>query len=180
MLRSSMLLPAVALLIISSTGCDAGKQVADAGKQMADAGGGAVQNMADAAQNAAGEIGVDMAGMMSKATEALSGVEGGSEMLKQLTEMFGTATKTFSGVTDAASATAALPELGKLTESFGGMSQKFGALPDVAKGAVAGIFQSSMEQLKPIIDKIMAIPGVEAILKPAVEALMGKLDAFKA
>lgn len=48
------------------------------------------------------------------------------------------------------------------------------------KSAVAGVFQSSIAQLKPIIEKIMAIPGVEAILKPAIDALMSKLDAFKA
>jgi hypothetical protein len=30
-----------------------------------------------------------------------------------------------------------------------------------------------------MLDKIMAIPGVDAIIKPAIDALMAKLDAFK-
>lgn len=48
-----------------------------------------------------------------------------------------------------------------------------------SKGAVSSVFQSSLGQLKPIIEKVMSIPGVEAVLKPAIDALMSKLDAFK-
>ena len=156
-----------AFLFVVSVGCSP-----EAAKEMTD-------KAAAGAKEAAGDIGGGVSGMMGKATEALSGVEGGSEMLKQVTELFGTATKTLGGVKDADSATAALPELGKLTEGFGGMTEMFGKLPDAAKGAVSGVFQSSLGQLQPIIDKVMAIPGVEAILKPAIDALMSKLEAFK-
>lgn len=149
----------------------------EAAKEMT---GNAASGVADAAKNAADGVGAGMSDMMGKATEALSGVEGGSDMLKQVSELFGTATKTLSGVKDAESASAALPELGKLTEGFGGMSEMFGKMPEAAKTAVAGIFQSSLGQLKPVIDKVLAIPGVETILKPAIDALMAKLDAFKA
>ena len=149
-----------AFLFVVSVGCSP-----EAAKEMTD-------KAAASAKEAAGDIG-------GKATEALSGVEGGSEMLTKVTELFGTATKTLGGVKDADSATAALPELGKLTEGFGGMTEMFGKLPDAAKGAVSGVFKSSLGQLQPIIDKVMAIPGVEAILKPAIDALMSKLEAFK-
>ena len=101
-------------------------------------------------------------------------------MLKQATELFGTATKTFSGVTDEATANAALPEISKLTESFGGLGDLYAKLPDAAKSAVASVFQNSLGDLKPMLDKVLAIPGVEAILKPAIEAMLQKLDAFKA
>lgn len=153
----------LAAIVVFSVGCSP-----EAAKQAADKAGG----MAEAAKGAAG----DLAG---KASEALSGVEGGSEMLKQVTELFGKATSTLTGVKDAESATAALPDLGKLTEGFGGMTEMFSKMPDAAKTAVAGVFKSSLEQLQPIIDKVMAIPGVEAILKPAIDAMMSKLEAFK-
>ncbi len=173
---------ALVALIVLSVGCspEVAKDMADkTAGGMADAAKG-VDAGASEMMGKATEVGGSMSDMMGKATEALSGVEGGSDMLKQVTEMFGTATKTLSGITDADSATAALPDLGKLTEGFGGMSEMFGKLPDAAKVAVSGIFQSSIGQLKPIIDKIMAIPGVESIIKPAIDALMSKLDAFKA
>ena len=172
--RSLTLVAASATLMVVLGGCSGDV------KEISKMGGDAAQSMTDAAKNAAGEMGADMSVMMGKATEALASVEGGSEMLKQVTELFGKATSTFTAIKDEASANSALPELSKLTESFGGMSEKFGALPDAAKTAIAGIFQSSIGQLKPILEKVMAIPGVEAILKPAVEALMGKLEAFKA
>lgn len=156
-----------AFLFIVSVGCSP-----EAAKEMTD-------KAAASAKEAAGDIGGGVSGMMDKATEALSGVEGGSEMLKQVTDLFASATKTLSGVKDADSATAALPDLGKLTEGFGGMTEMFSKLPDAAKVAVGGVFQSSLGQLQPIIDKVMAIPGVEAILKPAIDALMSKLEAFK-
>jgi hypothetical protein len=121
-----------------------------------------------------------MKDLLSKATESLSSVEGGADMLKGITDSFGSITKTLGSVKDEASATAALPDLSKLTETFGGMTEKFGVLPEAAKSAVAGIFASSLGELKPMLDKILAIPGVEAILKPAIDALMEKLGAFKA
>jgi hypothetical protein len=168
MVRSLLALTA---LFLVSAGCSP-----EATKEMA---GNAAGEMANAAKGAAGEMGAGMADMMGKATEALAGVEGGSDMLKNITEMFGTATSTLNGIKDADTATAALPELGKLTEGLGGMSDMFGKLPDAAKSAVSGIFQSSLGQLKPIIDKILAIPGVETIVKPAIDALLSKLDGFK-
>jgi hypothetical protein len=121
-----------------------------------------------------------MKDLLSKATESLSSVEGGADMLKGITDSFGSITKTLGSVKDEASATAALPDLSKLTETFGGMTEKFGVLPEAAKSAVAGIFASSLGELKPMLDKILAIPGVEAILKPAIDALMEKLATFKA
>ncbi len=161
----------IATLVVVSVGCSP-----EAAKTMTDK---AADGVTGAAQGAAEGLGAGMTDMMGKATEALSGVEGGADMLKQVTELFGSATKTLSGVTDVDSATAALPDLGKLTEGFGGMTEMFNKMPDAAKGAVTGVFQSSLEQLKPIIDKVMAIPGVEAVLKPAIDALMSKLDSFK-
>ncbi len=134
------------------------------------------------AKGAAGEMAkaTGMDEMMGKATDALKSVEGGSDMLKSVTETFTKMTSKFSGITNADSATAALPDISKLTETFGGFTETFGKLPVAAKGAVSGVFASALEQLKPIMDKVLAIPGVESILKPAVDTLMSKLGAFKA
>lgn len=142
----------------------------EAAKQAAD-------KAAAKAKEATSEVGAELA---NKATEALSGVEGGSDMLKQATEMFGKLTGTLSEVKDADTANNAVGEITKLTEGFGGMTDMFGKMPDAAKSAVAGVFGESVAKLKPIIEKVMAIPGVEAVLKPAIDGLMSKLEAFKA
>lgn len=152
--------------------------MADATKGMKEA----TKTMAEEAKAAVGDAikASGMSEMLSKATEALASVEGGSDMLKNVQESFGKLTSTLSSITDGETATAALPQLSQLTESFGGMNDLFGKLPDAAKGAVSGVFGSAISELKPILDKIMAIPGVDAIIKPAIDGLMAKLDAFKA
>jgi hypothetical protein len=168
MSRILSIVAVLSLVGFVTVGCspEAQKKVADAASQKA---GEAV----DAAKSSMGDV-------MSKATDALASVEGGSDMLKQITELFGTATKTIGGVTDEASANTALPEINKLTDSFGGLTDLYAKLPDAAKAAVANVFQNSLGDLKPTLDKVLAIPGVEAILKPAIEALMQKLATFKA
>ena len=164
---------------------DSAASMAESAASMADATKGiteATKTMADEAKAAVGDAikATGMSEMLGKATEALSSVEGGADMLKNVQESFGKLTSTLSAITDGESATAALPQLSQLTESFGGMSDLFGKLPDAAKGAVSGVFGSAISELKPMLDKIMAIPGVDAIIKPAIDALMAKLDAFKA
>ncbi|MBU6173463.1 MAG: hypothetical protein KGQ60_06640 [Planctomycetes bacterium] len=120
-----------------------------------------------------------MSDLVKKATDSLASVEGGADMLKSITDSLGLITTTLGSVKDADSATAAVPELKKLTDTFGGMTDKFGGLTDAAKGAVSGIFTSALGDLKPIVDKLLAIPGVEAILKPTIDGLMEKLISFK-
>jgi hypothetical protein len=165
----SLLAVSLAALVLLNVGCDA----KDAAKDMAGKAGDAAKGAVSDAAGGAGD-------MLGKASEALTGVEGGAEMLAQVKDMFGKLTTTLGDVKDADSATAAVPELSKLTDGLGGMTDMFGKMPDAAKGAVSGVFKSSIEQLKPILDKVMAIPGVEAILKPAIDALMSKLAAFTA
>ncbi len=162
----SILSATLAAVLLFTAGCEEAKKAAD--------------QAASSASSAAADAKAGAGDLMGKATEALAGVEGGSEMLKQVTEMFGKVTSTLGTVKDADTANAALPELSKLTEGFGGMTDMFGKMPEAAKTAVAGVIKSSLDQLKPIVEKVMAIPGVEAILKPAIDGLMSKLDAFKA
>jgi hypothetical protein len=154
-------------------GCDAAKQQAG--------------NMANQASSAVAEKGKelaakagDMTDLLSKANESLGSVEGGSEMLQKVQDSFGSLTKIVTGIKDEATAKSALPDLGGLTDSFGGMTDGFQKLPAAAKGIVAKIFESSVATIKPLIDKAMELPGVGAILKPAIETLMSKLGEFKA
>jgi len=158
------------------------KGMADGAASMTEAAKETTKEMAEEAKAAVGDAvkASGMSEMLAKATESLASVQGGSDMLKSVQESFGKLTSTLSGITNGETATAALPQISQLTESFGGMSDLFGKLPDAAKEAVSGVFGSAISELKPILDKIMAIPGVDSIIKPAIDALMAKLDSFKA
>lgn len=85
---------------------------------------------------------------------------------------------TFTTVTDAESATAALPQLTEATSKLGTISELFNQLPDSAKSAISNIAANKITSLQPIIDRIIEIPGVGPVLKPAIDSLMAKLATF--
>jgi hypothetical protein len=97
---------------------------------------------------------------------------------KSATDLFGGLTSVLQGVTDEASAKAALPEL----EGFGPMletlTKEAGGLPAEEKAPFAEFVGKNLGLLQKVIDTVMAIPGVKDVLgtvvTPMVEAL-GKL-----
>ena len=88
--------------LVANVGCtpEASKKMDSMGKDAVGAAKGAAGDMAKS---------TGLGDMMGKAQDALKSVDGGSDMLKSVTETFGKATTTFKGITDADSATAALP-----------------------------------------------------------------------
>jgi hypothetical protein len=97
---------------------------------------------------------------------------------KTATELFGGLTKTLTGVTDEATAKAALPEL----EGFGPLLERLqaeaGELPAEEKAPFGEFVGKNLGLLQKVIDTAMKIPGVKeilgAVVTPMVEAL-GKL-----
>lgn len=87
---------------------------------------------------------------------------------------------TFTNVTDVESAKAALPQLKEATSKLGALSELFNKLPESGKSAISGTASNQVSNLQPIIDKVTAIPGVGAVLKPATDSLMQALSAFTA
>jgi hypothetical protein len=188
----------IALVSVSMLGCtpeavkkaeEMNKDAVSAAKNAADSAKDAAQSAASSAKDAASaatEMAKDAAAaaglddLYKKATESLASVEGGEAMLKGIQESLGKITSTLGSVTDGDTAKAAAPVVSQLTETFGSMNDAFGKLPDAAKGVVANIFATATKDIKPVIDKVLAIPGVEEVLKPALEGLMAKLNGFKA
>ncbi len=127
----------------------------------------AVQDASEAGQealNAAQEAmpeGVDL-------SEITGGIEG----------IFGKATETFSGVTDLDSATAAVPALEDVGSQVSGLTDVIGRLPDAAKGPVGSVISNGLSALQPIIDKVIAIPGVGPILEPIVGPMLETLSSL--
>ena len=83
-----------------------------------------------------------------------------------------------SGVKDAATAQSALPGLTKATSEFDQLNGLLSQLPAEARKALADTFASLRPNLTQLFDKVLAIPGVGAIVKPAIDAINAKLDAL--
>ncbi len=94
----------------------------------------------------------------------------------QLDGVFGSASGALSGITDADSATAALPQLTEASEGASQFGEVFKRLPDAAKGPLATMMQGGISALQPLIEKASALPGVGPIIEPVVGPMLGSLS----
>ncbi len=105
---------------------------------------------------------------------------GGVDIGQQVQDSMASLQTTLTGITDAASATAALP---KLEEISGGLDKVAGAAGQLSaeqKAALSALVGPMMPTLNGLFDKVLAIPGVSDILKPAIDALKAKLTSLAA
>ena len=82
------------------------------------------------------------------------------------------------GVSDAASAKAVLPELEKRAEELDKLRERSVNLPADNKSALAALLAAARPTLEGLFDKVLAIPGVDGIAKPDIDALRAKLDSL--
>ena len=85
---------------------------------------------------------------------------------------------TLQGITDAASAKAALPPLEKEGKEFDKLRDLAGKLPMDGKTAFAALVAQLRPSIEDLFNKVLAIPGVGDIAKPVIDGLRAKLDAL--
>jgi len=96
----------------------------------------------------------------------------------ELTGFFSGATDTFNGITDADSATAAVPQLEEMGANLGGLNDKLQSVPEAARGPLTDIIGKGTEGLTPIMDKVMGLPGVGDVLTPVVGPIQEMLKGM--
>jgi hypothetical protein len=99
---------------------------------------------------------------------------------QEVTSVFENATTALNGVTDAASAEAALPRLTEIDDRLGELGGLAGQLPAEGKTALAALINGALPDLEALIAKVSEIPGVGAVIKPTADALVAKLRAMAA
>lgn len=145
-------------------GQKAGEALAEkAAAQVADAGAEAVKTTTDA-----------VAAVVEKATDAIDMTAFGGDM----TGLFGKLTDSFKRITDVPSAEAAVPGLKDLAGLLEGYKATADKLPEAGKATVKEMVGTNLGTLQPIIDTVLAIPGVGDILRPIVEPMLKTLSAF--
>lgn len=105
---------------------------------------------------------------------------GGVDVGKQITDTLTGLQTAASGITDVASAQAALPKFQSAQGDIDKLSAMVGQLSAEQKTALAGIVTPMMSTLNGVFDKILAIPGVSDVLKPTIDTLKTKLAALSA
>src|SRR5262249_11114232 len=105
---------------------------------------------------------------------------GGLDIRKEVTDSITNLRTTLTGITDAASAQAALPKLQDVTAQIDKVDSLVGKLSPEQRRVLAGVVNPLMPSLNQLFDKVLAIPGVSELLKPTVDALRAKLAVLTA
>jgi hypothetical protein len=99
---------------------------------------------------------------------------------RQVTDAFTSATTALNGVTDAASAQAAVPKLNGINDSLTKLGGLVGQLPAEGKTALAALVSGQLANLEALIAKVTALPGVGDLIKPVTDTMLERLRALAA
>jgi hypothetical protein len=113
-------------------------------------------------------------------TSAQSLVVGGVDIGKQVNDGISNLRTTLNGITDPASAQAALPKLQDATSQIDKVGGMMAQLSPEQRKILAGLVTPAMPALTQLFDKVLAIPGVAQLLKPAIDAVKAKLAVLTA
>ena len=137
----------------------------------------ATEQAAEATQEAAEET---AAGAQESLTEAQTAAltVGDVNVGQELTDIVGNAEELLQGITDVASAEAAVPALNDLNAQLEELSAPVGQLPEDAKKVLADVLGDRVKELKTLADSVTSREGVGAVLTPVLEPIMAKLDSW--
>ena len=107
-------------------------------------------------------------------------VVGGLDIGKQITNSVASVRTTLDGVSDVASAQAALPKLQEVTAQIDKTGGAVGQLSAEQRRLLLSLVKPLMPAVNQLCDKVLAIPGVAEVLKPSVDTLKAKLTALVA
>ncbi|MFO1073547.1 MAG: hypothetical protein U1E17_12915 [Geminicoccaceae bacterium] len=146
-------------------------------QQAADQASRAAQQATAAANQAtaAAREAVKAAAETAQATAAK--VAGGVDVGAQLKDLVARTSATLSGISDQASADAALPSLQDARTKLDGMSAQVEQLPAEGRKLLAGAIGTALPSLRELVAKAETMPG-GATIKPTLDAMLGRLESW--
>ena len=156
--RVVLILVAALALLVLWVGSKRSSEVVEQAKPNA---GQVVEQAKTTAGQVAGSLSVDGVDLKSSVQKALDGLK-----------------TTLQGITDAASAKAALPQLEKEGTEFDKLRDLAGKLPVDGKTAFVALIAQPRPSIEELFKKVLAIPGVNDIAKPIIDGLRAKLDTL--
>jgi Bacterial protein of unknown function (DUF937) len=119
-----------------------------------------------ATQSATGTVG------MAPANLTIDGVN----LANQINSSVGALKSVLPGITDAASAEAALPKIRDATAQLSAVGNMAGKLSPEGRSALAKLIVAATPTINQMCDKVLATPGVGSVAQPAIDELRGRLD----
>lgn len=93
-------------------------------------------------------------------------------------KIFAGLTTSLGNVKDATTAQSALPQLTAGSAALDGLTKLAGGLAPDAKAQLRALVAATMPQLSPLVENVLKIPGVDAILKPVMDAIITKMTGL--
>jgi hypothetical protein len=168
----------------------AADQAADTTEQAAESAGQEAERATESAEQATGQAtesteravdqaadSAEQAAQSAEETTAALTVEG-VDLGKEVGTGVSDTVSTLEGITDKASAEAALPDLKAVQTKLDGLSGKVEQLPQDAKKSLASLLGDSLPELQDLVSKVEGIEGVGPVVKPTLDGIMTKLDAW--
>jgi hypothetical protein len=103
---------------------------------------------------------------------------GGMNLANQINASVGSIRTLLPGITDAASAQAALPKIKEATAQLNEVSSRATQLSPEGKSTLVKLIVAATPTINQMCDKVLATPGAGDVAKPAIDELRGKLDAL--
>jgi hypothetical protein len=113
-------------------------------------------------------------------TTAQSLTVNGLDVGKQLPDNIASLRAALASVTDTTTAQAALPKLRDVTAQIDRIDGLIGQMTPEQRKLLAGIVTPQMATINQLFDRVLAIPGVSELLKPAIDSLKAKLAILSA
>ena len=103
---------------------------------------------------------------------------GGVNLASEINSSVGSIRTVLPGITDAASAEAALPKLKEATAQLNEVRSRAAQLSPEGKSTLIKLIVAATPTINQMCDKVLATPGAGDVAKPAIDELRGKLDAL--
>ena len=103
---------------------------------------------------------------------------GGVNLANQVNASVGSLKTVLPGITDEASAMAALPKLKEATAQLNEVSTRATQLSPEGKTMLVKLIVAATPAINQLCDKVLATPGAGTVAKPVIDELRGKLDAI--
>jgi hypothetical protein len=117
-------------------------------------------------------------GLINKATEDFApktATPNAAELSADLASSVDTVRTTLQGITDPASARAALPKLQQATEQLDKINSLAAKLPPNSRKDLASLVEASMPALDRLCDRVLSNQHIAGLAKPTIDALRAKL-----
>lgn len=184
------LIPLVAVLVLGFLGMQylgndgdaVSEPVSDAQDTATQAAGNSATDVQSSVQNTTADTVQTASALSAEALQAAQasmpeGIDLAS-LTTSLENVIGSTSDALSGITDVESARTAASGIEAASERLGGLKKAITRLPDAANGPIDAIVSNGIASLKPLIDKVTAIPGVAELVQPVLGPMLETLQGL--